>query len=647
MKRKLLAMALALALSLGLSAPALAYRAGGTGTPAVAMSASHTAYIDGDGVLWTWGRGRYGELGRGSQEDSAQPVRVMEEVSAVSVSDGVTAAIKRDGTLWMWGSNYHGQLGNGGGGDLNIHGTSFDRDSDHYIQLTPVQVLEDVAQVHTTGTYTAAIKRDGTLWMWGDNQYGHLGNGGQGDRTDRYHYVYKTTPVQVLEGVSSVVLGEDANAVAVIRTDGSLWMWGDNQFGQLGNGGGGNSRYETDRDDLPPAVTPYQTRPLQILDGVASVSIGANHAAAVKTDGTLWTWGSNAYGQLGNGSTETSYVPVQVLEGVSSASLGWSSTAAVKTDGTLWTWGRNYYGQLGNGSTEDAASPAQVLEGVSAAVWDRNYCMALRTDGSLWAWGWNYNGQLGNGSWENSAVPAQILEAVSAVSGSQTAAAAIRQNGSLWAWGDNYYGQLGNGSTEAATSPVQAAVGTPPAPALPFDDVSAGDWFYAEVGRAYEAGLMNGDGSPTRFNPGGITTRAMLVTILYRLEGQPEAGPPPFPDVAEDQWYASAVSWAAAHGIVGGRGGGFDPAGAITRQDFAAILFRYAGAYKGYDVTARTDLAGFSDAGSTAPYAREALEWAGAAGLVGGSAGMLDPAGSATRAQAAAILVRFCQKFSD
>ena len=143
MKRKLLAMVLALALSLGLSAPALAYRAGGPGTPAVAMSASHTAYIDGGGVLWTWGRGRYGELGRGSQEDSAQPVRVMEDVSAVSVSDGVTAAIKRVGTLWMWGSIYHGQLGNGGGGDLNIHGTSFDRDSDHYIQLTPVQVLED------------------------------------------------------------------------------------------------------------------------------------------------------------------------------------------------------------------------------------------------------------------------------------------------------------------------------------------------------------------------------------------------------------------------------------------------------------------------------------------------------------------------
>ena len=341
MGKKRLALLLALTLCWGLSAPALAYHAGQAQGSAVAMSISHTAYIDGEGVLWTWGRNRYGELGNNSQEDSAQPVRIMEDVASVSVSDGVTAAVKTDGTLWMWGSNYHGQLGNGGGGTLNIYGTSFDRDSDHYIQLSPVKVLEDVAEVYTANTFTAAITTDGTLWMWGDNQYGHLGNGNRGDRIDRYDYVYQTTPLPVLDEVAAVVIGEDADAVAAIRTDGSLWMWGGNQYGQLGLGEDGNARYEVDQGDLPVKIVPYQTVPAEIMTDVAAVSIGANHTAAVKKDGTLWTWGSNDYGQLGNGSTEASPVPVQVMEGVSGVANAREYYSDVRTEGTLWGWGSN------------------------------------------------------------------------------------------------------------------------------------------------------------------------------------------------------------------------------------------------------------------------------------------------------------------
>ena len=637
MGKKMTAFVLAVMLCLGLTVPAAAYSMGKAENRAVVMSISHAAYIDADGILWTWGSNRCGELGDNSREDSAKPVQVMEDVAAVSAGDNYTAAVKTDGTLWMWGSNYYGQLGNGGEGDMNIYGTGVDYKSDHYIKMSPEKILEDVKAVYTANTFAAAIKTDGTLWMWGDNQYGHLGNGGGGDRTDSYDYIYQTTPVQIMGDVASITFSDDANAVAAIKTDGSLWMWGSNEYGQLGIDGG-NDEYEIDQGGLDLVIVPYQTVPVKVMEDVASVSIGANHTAAVRKDGSLWMWGSNYYGQLGNGSTEDSTEPVKVMEDVSAVSLAWSSTAAVKTDGTLWTWGWNYNGQLGNGSTEDSPVPGQVLDAVAAVACDRDYYMAVRTDGTLWAWGWNYNGQLGTGTRENAVLPVKVMDNIAAVSGDQTSAAAVRTDGSLWTWGDNYYGHLGNGSRESFLTPAKAGPN-----AVPFADVNPNDWFYDDVRSIYETGLMGGDGDPAAFNPSGKTTRAMLVTILYRLEGEPEAAAPDFSDVPEEQWYTDAVAWAAENGIVTGSDGKFSPMDAITRQDFAVILHRYAGDYKGYDAEGRSDLSGFPDAAQAADYAREAVSWANGLGLINGSGGMLDPTGSAVRAQTAAILVRFLE----
>lgn len=177
----------------------------------------------------------------------------------------------------------------------------------------------------------------------------------------------------------------------------------------------------------------------------------------------------------------------------------------------------------------------------------------------------------------------------------------------------------------------------------PFTDVKSGDWFYDGVAYAYQQGMMNGV-SATSFDPYGTTTRGMIVTILYRLEGSPAVSGSAFNDVADGAYYADAVTWASKNGIVTGFGdGAFGPDQAITREQMAAILYRYA-AMKGYAVTDRADLTGFADAGSVSDYAKEAMAWANAAGLITGvTSTTLDPQGGAQRCQAAVILARFCQ----
>lgn len=186
--------------------------------------------------------------------------------------------------------------------------------------------------------------------------------------------------------------------------------------------------------------------------------------------------------------------------------------------------------------------------------------------------------------------------------------------------------------------------GTSPAAAsLPFSDVNESDWFFKAVEYVYANGMMNGTDTE-RFSPAMTASRAMIVTILYRLEDGPAPALPEFTDVQSGVWYADAVGWASANGVVSGYGDGrFDPDSPITREQLAVILYRYA-QHKGLDVSARSTLDGLTDAGAVSPYASEAMRWAVGSGLISGKGGgILDPSGSATRAESAAILMRFCQ----
>ena len=178
---------------------------------------------------------------------------------------------------------------------------------------------------------------------------------------------------------------------------------------------------------------------------------------------------------------------------------------------------------------------------------------------------------------------------------------------------------------------------------LPFADVAPASWYADAVQYVYENGMMNGT-SDTLFSPDGTTTRAMIVAILHRLEGEPEAEASSFTDVAAGAYYADAVGWAAANGIVNGVSEtAFAPDDRITREQMAAILYRYA-QFKGYDVTASADLGAYTDAAQISAYAAAAMQWANAEGLITGNTGTtLNPKGHATRAEAATILMRFCQ----
>lgn len=183
---------------------------------------------------------------------------------------------------------------------------------------------------------------------------------------------------------------------------------------------------------------------------------------------------------------------------------------------------------------------------------------------------------------------------------------------------------------------------------LPFTDVASGSWYYDSVAYVYEQGLMGGTGEG-RFSPDLTTSRAMIVTILYRLEGSPAvSGGASFADVTAGQWYSDGVAWASANGIVTGySNGSFGPDDTITREQMAAILYRYA-RYKGYDLSAQAALDGYADAAQVSAYAADAMKWAVGSGLITGTSGTtLSPDGSATRAQAAVILARFCQTLAQ
>ena len=385
---------------------------------------THTSAIKNDGTLWSWGENRFGQLGDNSTTNSLVPVQ--EDSNSTdwsSVSRGgyhSTSAIKNDGTLWSWGRNEDGQLGDNSTTD----------------SLVPVQEdsnSTDWSSVAAGAVHAAAIKNDGTLWSWGWNEYGQLGDGTVIDDLI-------PSPVIMRDSLWINVLAGGAYTSA-IKSDGTLWSWGSNREGQLGDGS---------RNDSPVPVQEYSNS-----TDWSSVSLGHYHTSAIKSDGTLWSWGNDTYGQLGDNSTIDSLVPVREYSNStdwSSVDAGFYYTSAIKSDGTLWSWGRNESGQLGDGSTIDSAVPVPEVRRStdwSSVAAGQRHTAAIKSDGTLWSWGSNGYGQLGDGSNNDSLVPVQEdsnSTEWSSVGAGYYHTSAIKSDGTLWSWGWNGYGQLGSNS---------------------------------------------------------------------------------------------------------------------------------------------------------------------------------------------------------
>ena len=338
--------------------------------------------------LWLWGEAFLGDnttLGKSSPVQTIAGGTNWKQVSCGNLS---TAAIKSDGTLWTWGSNSNGQLGNN-----TITALS---------KSSPVQTITggtNWKQVASNPSTVAdqrvfGIKTDGTLWGWGSNYLGSLG-----DNT----LTNRSSPVQSITGGTNwkQVATGDYNTAA-IKTDGTLWTWGANTKGEIGDN----------------TIT-SRSSPVQTITGGTNwkqVSCGSSYMTAIKSDGTLWTWGSNLSGQLGDNTTASKSSPVQTIAGGTNwkqVSAGMQFVAAIKTDGTLWTWGDNYYGTLGNNTNVNSSSPVQTIAGgtnwkqVSAGA---SVTGAIKTDGTLWVWGDNYyNGTLGTNNNVNSSSPIQTV----------------------------------------------------------------------------------------------------------------------------------------------------------------------------------------------------------------------------------------------
>jgi alpha-tubulin suppressor-like RCC1 family protein len=353
--------------------------------PQIAVGMSHTVVLKTDGTLWTWGSNAYAQLGTTSsdtcysQNCNRTPLQLGTDTDWAVIETGAhhTIAVKTDGTLWTWGRNSRGQLGDG-----------------TIVNRFPIQVGTDTDWATASGgrDHTVAIKTDGTLWAWGYNIEGQLGDQ---TRTDRH------TPVQIGADTDWAVASAGYYHSIAIKTDGTLWAWGDNNYNQLGDG--------TITDRL---------FPVKIGSGTdwAAASAGSEHSVAIKTNGTLWAWGWNPEGQLGDGTTTDRSTPVQVGTNIEWASAGVQHSVAVKTNGTLRAWGSNWQGQLGDGTTTDRHPPVQVGADTDwvTTVAGGAFTIATKTDGTLWAWGDNELGQIGDGgsTISNRLTPQYIMDIV-------------------------------------------------------------------------------------------------------------------------------------------------------------------------------------------------------------------------------------------
>lgn len=508
----------------------------------VAAGFNHCLARKVDGTVWAWGSNDSMQLGDGTFDDQGIPQIVPGLTNVVSIAGGMSAsaAVKSDGSVWWWGTlpvnsiaraeaptaipsaqnakdvavgeshivilcrdgsvltlggNSSGQLGNGG--------------YDENAVAAPVPGISDAVAIVAGSNYSAVLRSDGTVWAWGGNGIGLTGAEVPGTLP---------SPVAVPGFTDVVAISASKSALIAIRQDGSVISRGGNRYALSGDG-----------------FSPLRTKPLQIagrsdlqavaacanqvllltsegavlrpggegfalvngLSSVSAVSLGTTHSLALRSDGTVWSWGNNSYGELGNGTTTFSSVPVQAegLSGVVRIDGGMYYSSALLADGTVRSWGQNGHSELGDGTTIGRSTPVVTSGAENAIAMAAGYSLAavVKSDGTVWKWGANGKamvagasgvvdlaagtnhllalknngtvlamgdnsfGQLGNGSSggnNSSFISVGGLPAIAKLAGAVSHSLALDNAGHVWAWGKNSRGQLGDGTTTNRLQPV-------------------------------------------------------------------------------------------------------------------------------------------------------------------------------------------------
>lgn len=386
------------------------------------------------------GENEYGQLGDGTAIDRPRPVFAagVRNAKSISTNDGHSLAATEDGSVWAWGLNRYGQLGDG---------TTISK-------FTPVQVpgLSGIVSVATGQWHSLALSSDGSVWGWGYNGNGQVGDGSR---------VNQSVPVRVLGIDGAVAIAAGAEFSVALRSDGTVWSWGLNNRGQLGDGS---------------SISKASAVQVSNVRGVSAIAAGTEHAVALlRTDGSVWAWGSGAWGQLGGANSNDQLLPVRSgnLVGLVAIAAGNQFTIAARQDGTVWSWGRNSAGQLGDRTTTARSSPVQntSVRDVRSVAAGEDFSVAVRADGSRVAWGGNAHGQLGTGSTSGSLTPVNWLGcspdppptggaaglSPGLLSAGGSHALSIR-SGAVCSVGSNDNGQLGDGTSIDRWRPVLAAL---------------------------------------------------------------------------------------------------------------------------------------------------------------------------------------------
>ena len=393
---------------------------------AIAAGLNTSYALTSSGTVYAWGYGTNGELGNGGTSNSDTPVSVsgLSNITAIAGGGDHGLALSSSGTVSAWGLNTSGQLGNG---------TTTSSD-------TPVSVsgLSNVTAVSAAQDSSYARSSTGVVYSWGLNNDGQLGNG-------------TTTNADTAGSISGVTVSAFSaspagQATFVEQADGSVYGWGSNAAGQLGNNGTTNA-----------------LSPGPVLTAQNRLASGQSHSLAVRADGSVWTWGANADGQLGNGTTTSSETPIEVssVSGVSQIAAGSNTSYALTSSGAVDAWGYGGNGELGNGGTSNSDTPVSVsgLSGITAISAGADHGLALTSSGTVEAWGLNSSGQLGNGTTTSSDTPVAVssLTGVVAIAAGLNTSYALTSSGTVYAWGYGTNGELGNGGTSNSDTPVSVS----------------------------------------------------------------------------------------------------------------------------------------------------------------------------------------------